>query len=301
MSKNLYSVILVVVVSLISKISFAATPSVPTFKNGFYLGAMVGEGFGHADWKGSTVLSAVNDAIYSQSIYESWVPQGDTKQSHTLGRVFSGYQIISGNLSLAAEIGGTFGKDYHFEQSTTKSFRQRFLGASGPQENIGTSTTYTKATLSGNELNIDLKPGVLLKSNLLAYGIVGMSLNSLKMVTSGIWINNVRVNTQTGTLSASDSTEHSHTALGVRLGLGTEYALTENWGVSLNYVFTQYRPITTQINPADRANSDGAGGGVIVLAPVVSPLLPYIHVGGTHAPVVSVNTQTAYLGLHYHF
>ena len=188
-----------------------------------------------------------------------------------------GYEWVKSNLYLAAEIGGTFAKNYQFHQNSSKNHQEILGGLS----NTGTAITNTNVSLSGAEFNLDIKPGILAKQDLLIYGRAGMAVTSLNIADSDIWTaipSNGKLEQATG------YSKNSRNVIGVSLDLGAEYLFSKHLGVSLNYTYTTYGKITTQ------TSGDAS-----------DPLRNnYVQVFGANIPMVSVSTQSAYLGLTYH-
>jgi opacity protein-like surface antigen len=289
---SIYKTIFLISTLLLSPCLHAANTS--SFKSGFYSGAMVGANIANASWRGTNTLTAINDFLLPQSIFQTWTPQGTTQQTNFDGRIFGGYQLVMNNLFSAVEIGGNFAKDSEFTEHNTQTFndiKQISFTPVKTQSLTTTATNSTKVSLSGDSLYIDLKPGLLISPNFLIYGRAGLSfLSNMVMTNTANWSQDSGLRgTPTQdfrSINASAYSRNSATKIGMRLGVGTEYLLTNKLGIALDYTYTNYGNVTT----ASQGNQAGT-----------ELLNQFSTVFGTSSPNVSVRTQTILLGLNYHF
>jgi opacity protein-like surface antigen len=110
----------------------------------------------------------------------------------------------------------------------------------------------SKVTVSGNPIvpYLDLKPGVLLSENSFLYARIGVDYNELKVRTTANYnalgvVEAVGGPTTSGSLEAGLASTHKKQRAGVRTGLGFEYLLTDNLGMSANYIYAFYSGIKT--------------------------------------------------------
>jgi opacity protein-like surface antigen len=282
------SMLQTIAVAIVSSVfASSACASSESFKQGLYGGGAIGAGWGQASWDGITDIYAVNDQGSPLSYAASWVPNGDTVETEFAGRVMLGYQFVSKPLYLGFEVGGTFSEDYQFDRHEAKDFNNIYFLSTI----YATADANNKVTLGGAEFNVDMKPGWLITKNILTYARVGLALNNIDIDSHASW---TTINTDPlggypapYTLSAHGSSHESNTAYGIRLGLGAEFLVTEHLGLTVDYIYSYYGTVTTaSANDASTA--------------LVGPP-QYYDIGGTDAPVVTVSTQTAMLGLLYHW
>jgi opacity protein-like surface antigen len=111
-------------------------------------------------------------------------------------------------------------------------------------------------TASGNVIvpYIDLKPGLLISDSSILFGRIGVDYNQLKVRTasnyrgSGQSIPAAGPSLVSGSSSASFASTHKAQRAGLRTGLGFEYLLTENIGISANYIYAFYSTLVTATN-----------------------------------------------------
>ena len=254
--------------------------STPAFKQGYYVGGAFGAGFGHADWKGTSSISAANDNNQAQFLVDTWTPEGDTSDTVPAGRIMFGYEFVYRPLYLAFELGGTFSGPYEFNYKESRNY--------GPYEYSGqvlaaSADINDSVTLGGSEFNIDMRPGWLITANTLLYARLGVAVNSLDIKSSGTWTEVSNNRSPAVPVIASDTSKYDQTVAGIRIGAGIEYLFSKHFGVTLDYIYTDYGDITTR---SDSSNDY---------------FFDYEHVAGEDAPVVTVSTQTIMLGLDYHW
>jgi opacity protein-like surface antigen len=268
------------------------------FHQGFYLGGALGAGFGHADWDGVSSLTAINDQGATLLVSGAWTPEGESSATELAGRVMLGYQFVHQSLYLAAEMGGTFAGKYQFDSKDSQQYHRNYTGSVPPYYDVtmdASASVSDSVTLGSSEFNLDLRPGWLFNDNFLIYARVGLAINELSIENSGTWSNlssSYPYYPIPYTLTVDDSSKQSETAWGIRLGLGGEYLVTENLGISLDYIYTNYGSISTS------AEASGSTHPIFIIDPTISP---YYSVHGIDAPDVSVSTQTVMLGLLWHW
>jgi opacity protein-like surface antigen len=269
------------------------------FQSGIYAGAMLGANIANAHWNGTNGLFATNDNQTPESLSPNWKPNGPTQQTNFAGRIFGGYQIVSDKIFIAAELGGNFSKQPEFRDHTTKQFSNvvnypLFFPPPFQQTQTlsATATTNTTVSLSNSNLFIDIRPGFLVKPNILLYGRAGLSFfNNLTIMDSAQW---TEQGTDTGAptpiftpLQASGASRNSGNNTGIRLGLGAEYLMTQQLSVLFDYTYTTFGNVTTRT----QAGQLGTSGTSTVWQKIYE----------SDSPVVSVTTQSVLVGLSYHF
>lgn len=280
------------------------------FENGWYAGAKVGATWAHADWDGVSSITTINEEATPQIISQTWKPHGHHADSAFIGNLTLGYQLVREYLYLAAEIGGNFTSEQASKSHTIKSFNsvivnQQFRGFNPPfQTEMGTTAIHDKVSLRKNELIIDLKPGVTFKDTFLVYARVGAAFNKLLLKSAGSWTQqggeiDIPTGAQIQPLSyiasffqpeeAFGCSKESSHKVGIRVGVGAEYLLTQQLGVSVDYIYTDYGNVSTYSTGEAHA--------------VISPDTPSIfqHVLGIDAPNVGMSTQMVLAGLLYHW
>ncbi|MDX2346465.1 MAG: hypothetical protein QNK11_06325 [Legionella sp.] len=105
-------------------------------------------------------------------------------------------------------------------------------------------------TVSGNVVvpYFDLKPGLLVSDNSFLFGRIGVDYNQIKVRTASNYVESGRdesngVLLNSTSTSASFASTHKKQVAGLRTGLGFEYLLTENVGLSANYIYAFYRTL----------------------------------------------------------
>ncbi len=126
----------------------------------------------------------------------------------------------------------------------------------------------TTITVSGNTIvpYFDLKPGILLSDASFLFGRIGIDYNQMKVSARSNYIAAGQVVNTRGDLvgsnaSASLMATHKKQLAGLRTGLGFEYLLTENVGLSANYVYAFYSSLSTSASgSSDRIACDVVEG-----------------------------------------
>lgn len=253
------------------------------FKDGFYGALAFGVNWGNAQWSGLNSISLVDDIHNTNAVFKSWTPHGKRHTSAKgIGSASLGYQLVDARLYLGLQIGYTLRDQQHFGLNDRRAFNQLATLGLPPLSTIsGTSLIKTKASLSRNEINIDLKPGILILKNLVFYARAGVAFTRLKITNSGAW---TEVAGENGIeLETAASSYKNKGTVGFRVGGGTEYLITKYLGISLDYIYSNYGKIKTF------AENQNAG------------FFNFNQVYGVSAPEVKIFTQTLTLGIVAHF
>jgi len=269
------------------------------FRNGFYTAFSLGINWANADWSGQSSIALVDDINDTNAFFLSWTPHGKGNHAKITGNVALGYQLVDNRLFLGSQISYT-GRDQHdFFLDEARTYQQVAPGGAPPLSTVsGSSFLKSKVSLACNEFDIDLKPGVLISKNFVLYGRLGVAFTRLNIRCSGVWTeggseNSVNLqgtsshsNPNSGTpfvLGTTDSSHHSQSTVGFRVGVGAEYLISQQWGISIDYIFTSYGKIKTRIENQ------------------TSGFFDFNQVYGVYSPEVKITTQTLMVGIVFHF
>ncbi len=108
-------------------------------------------------------------------------------------------------------------------------------------------------TVSGNVIvpYLDLKPGLLISESSFLFGRIGVDYNQIKVRavsnygSTGIVVATTERDAVGTSTSATLSATHKKQLAGLRTGLGFEYLLTDNIGLSANYIYAFYNTFST--------------------------------------------------------
>lgn len=199
-------------------------------KEGLYLGAGVGGSFSNYKLTASNYLTNLSVSKTSSN-------------SNVVGNVFGGYGYTANNsLYLGGEIGTNFPR-----RSTTIHGRP---GVSN------TSTTYTDHLYIQDYVTLDVLPGYRIQPNWLAYARLGISFGQLKLYQPFTVANGV------------ESFEASKNVVGGRFGVGVSYAVSEHFGASIDYYYSDYQKFNSTwprytINFNNTSSSNYVGVSVV--------------------------------------
>lgn len=253
------------------------------FKDGFYSAISFGVNWANANWSGTSSISLVDDIHDPNALFQSWTPHGKTHDGgKALGSVALGYQVVDARLYLGGQISYSLRGRQHFRLDETRTFSQVSpLGLPPPSTVSGSAHLQSKVSLSCNEFDIDLKPGVLILKNFVAYVRVGVAFTQLKIKNDGAQL---EMNSENGlVIKALDSGHKTQNKTGFRIGAGTEYLITQHLGISLDYIYSYYGKIKVR----SESQNDGP--------------FDFNHVYGVFAPEVTVTSQTLAAGIVVHF
>ncbi len=254
-----------------------------SFKDGVYVAGSIGARWTEFEWDGQGVSSAL-DAEPELLVTDIYSLSGNKNDTQFAGSVAAGYQVVDKRLYLGFEVAGTFGANNESIASRETPFEVNDFDDDGDTTMSGIFNTGAKVTLDGSEFDIDLKPGYLITRNFLVYGRVGAAFNKLEMQSSGYWYEKNNWGSYTYT---EDSDKQSENVVGIRLGLGLEYLFNEHLGVTADYLYTYYGTIDSTLSGIETYYSEGEYD---------------LHASsGFNFSEVKVYTQTAMLGLAYHF
>jgi opacity protein-like surface antigen len=257
-----------------------------SFKDGVYVAGYAGAQWSNFSWHGQGDATAVDGYIYENYPlngynYDVYSLDGNSGTTEFVGAVALGYQLVNERLYLGFEVAGTFDGTSDSEASYNNTFLEIYEGR---DEFGGYNSVMAKATLQGSEVDVDIKPGYIVNDNFLIYARIGAAFNRLKMESSGDWYE-TSINQDVDFASeAYDSNSTSKNVVGIRLGAGMEYLVTEHFGISVDYLYTDYGTVHSSVSASDI--DEGF----------------YQHISnGSNYSEVHVTTQTAMLGLLYHF
>lgn len=179
----------------------------------------------------------------------------EASSSNLVGGLYTGYGHNIGRFYLGAELFGTLENTAGRSEFTSTEL-------TGAQK-----ITNIMNTSLENEYGIGIKPGVLLTSNVLLYGLIGVTRARFK-------INSFMDDTTAGVTSRADVTA-SKNVTGVRVGIGMATQIAHNLSFNINYFYTNYQPLSI-----GSMISFGAGGGSIFVNNTrVSPRMETLLVG----------------------
>ncbi|HEY4832484.1 MAG TPA: outer membrane beta-barrel protein, partial [Waddliaceae bacterium] len=204
------------------------------FQDGFYGTLSVGADWINADRSGLSSISLVDDIQDPNAFFESWTPPGKTHSTgKVVGNVALGYQLVDARLYLGGQISYTLRSKQNFNLNDMRTFEHiSTIGLPPPTTVSGTSMIQGRVTLMPSEFDIDIKPGFLILKNWLLYARAGVAITQLKIKNSGTW---TEVDSENGLeLQATDSSHHSKNTVGFRVGVGTEYLISQHLGISLD-------------------------------------------------------------------
>ena len=235
------------------------------------------------DWSGISSVGLVDDfsSDGSKNIFDTSIPRRSNKDNGRLiGSIALGYQLVDCRLYLGAQIVGTFRDKRDAKLNHSRTYLET-LEADGSTLS-GSAHAHTKLSINSCEFDADLKPGILICPNFLVYALAGVAVTEFKLDNFGRW-------TEEGSevapleLVASASSHHSKTVTGFRAGAGMEYLFNNCFGISLDYIFTDYGKIRA-VSIAENAS-----------------IPTWNLVYGIHAPEISVTTHSLKAGLVYHY
>ena len=274
------------------------------FENGFYIGAKVGAQEAMASWEQSNHLSTYVDISNSPDVTLQMNQSNDDGQAfHTnlMGNFAVGYAAVVDQFFLAIEGSANIAAEqemsWHLNDHNTTHLENFF------NETIDVTTelsTETELELEP-DINLDIRPGLLLAKNFLLYGRVGVAFSRLSIEQEAHTTANATLTSDQfcapadrpacsflkavgGTASDDDE------VLGLRAGLGVEYKFTPTLGLNVDYVFTDYGDI-------DLAYADTYVGGNPEPDPVIDDITTLTQT--TSKASVTKNTLTA--GVNWYF
>ena len=253
------------------------------FRDGFYTALSGGINCLDGSWSGLSSISLVDDIHDPNSLFRSWTPKGTTQDGgRVCGAVALGYQLVDKPLYLAVQVGGTFRSPQHFILDDFRSFENLGILGNPPFSLLtGTAATHSKVTLGCCAFDIDLKPGFLIRKNVLFYARTGLTYARLKIENEGVWTQMSSENRLE--LSASGSSRNSKNKVGYRVGGGAEFLINRYLGLSIDYIYSDYGKI--------KSVAQGIG----------SQFFAFSEVYGILAPIVKVTTHTVMASLVVHY
>ncbi len=251
----------------------------PEFEDGIYISGLIGARWADPDWIGTNTVSGYDELDNFVATETSLLHNTGDDDTQLVGSIAVGYQFVNDLFYLGLEVAGTFGDDLEFEASDSNTY---FFDEN--DDLTINSSNHAKASLRGSELDLDFKPGILLDENFLIYVRVGAAFNELEIQSSSAWSLHDELGFDHP--SASDHSSESNNVTGLRLGAGLEYLITEEIGVSIDYVYTDYGDIKTSTSGFDKMTStDGYESSI----------------SGNAKSKIEVVTNTLMAGVTYHF
>ncbi len=267
-----------------------------TFEDGFYASVALGANWAIANWDGTNSTASFYDDNFDKlNLFDVTTPSGDSSDdAKIIGSAGLGYQLVGDLLYLGAQISGAFSDTRNFNDDEYASSEAIGFFPFGDAVLTGTNDVQSTVTLGDSELDLELKPGILLLDNFLIYARAGVVFSELKINSTGEWSQITEVEGfDPVELATSASTSNNESVVGFRVGVGLEYLFTEHLGVSLDYIFTDYGDVSTV--------TEGKITGDPADSPLPPPIADLNHIHGLYAPEVSVTTHAVMAGLVYHF
>lgn len=268
--------------SIASLNALAAAPN--AVFEGLYGGVM--GGLVHTKAQTSVNTNTLSDTPFAGSDTDlSSSPQNvnQTKNSG-IGALYLGYGkfINNSRFYMAGEVFGDFAK------RNPASSTYNSLAGFTPAEYASLATN-TQVKLNNGEFGVDFRPGYLVAPNTLLYGRIGAAFNKISLTTNNTYV-------VAGSKEGEGSYSYTSTlpvtntknALGLRLGLGAEHYLGNNFALTFDYIYTYYGKVTAS-NTGNTTGADDTGSAVITTG------------GFTGQSSTKVSTQAAMLGIKYYF
>lgn len=160
--------------------------------------------------------------------------------------------FLKRSLYLGTELGVTFlgntkNKSASLAASSTNVNDETLSRASLVNDAISTQSTVIENSVVPY---FDLKPGIVISPQTWLYGRIGINYNQIKVKT------NSQYNSSGGDLADSEplaftseytafSATSKRNAPGLRTGLGIDYLVSKNFGISANYIYSYYNRLKT--------------------------------------------------------
>ena len=277
---------LAILLSTIGLTSAAFAVPVTSF-NGFYAGAGIGGTFTQAELSGAT------DSLYSPGFFliENINPlPSDLRRDSFTGNIHLGYghQLGQSPLYLGAEVFGDFAnREMNNTQVNLSNINVIFVSPPTAFASNTISTT-TQVKLNTGEFGVDLHPGILLDQNTLLSGIVGVAFNKLQINSNNSQVTAFNPDfIELPAITSTFQSSASKNVAGLRLGGEVQERFNNHWGLSADYIYTDYGKINTSaVGDLD-----------------LSSLQPGLVFPNTFTANASarVHTDTVMLGLDYYF
>jgi len=268
--------------------------------SGFYAGLSGGVMQTAAEMAASQQVTFSNQ--YDTENQLSSVQHVDVWKDTGVGALYVGYrQRMSGsNVFMGAEVFANTAK----RSITLNNFA--YHQEPNDDEDFESLTTTTQAKLDDDEFGVDLQPGYLFDSHTLLYGRVGAAFNKLALMSNNNF-SFTSTNIAAGTYNSPLSTSKTKDVTALRLGVGIEHAIGDNWSMTADYIYTDYG----KVNRDGVADANGVQDSVILGSINSSSILhqqllpggsPYTTAGGLvgHASA-HLATQALMVGLKYTF
>ena len=198
-----------------------------------------------------------------------------------IGDIHLGYGHALGPVYIGADIFGNLA-NRNLQTSYINSMSE--IGQSGDfSTNVNQNI---KAHLNNAEYGVDLRPGVFLSSSTLLFGDVGAAFNSIELNSNSAFTINNSITGNVTTTSLPSNVKKSVT--GLRLGGGVEERIGAHWGISANYIYTDYGDIN--VSGVTNTNNDPTTG---------TASTPNGFTTQTQAK--DITSQATMLGVNYYF
>jgi len=109
-----------------------------------------------------------------------------------------------------------------------------------------------KTKLNHAEFDFDLKPGILISNNTLAFAVIGGAINQMKMTSNSF--SKLQDLKNGSTFSKTVGFSAKKTVVGIRAGFGLSSMLTQKLALNLSYIYTYYGKISGSAMGSFRTN-----------------------------------------------
>ena len=169
------------------------------------------------------------------------------------GNLALGYGFFLKNpLYLGTELGITFLGNTKNKSSSSAAASTNVNDAIFSRSSLVNDAISTQSAVNENSVvpYFDLKPGIVISPQTWLYGRVGINYNRIKVKT------NTQYNSSGGDIAGSAepaftseysafSASSKRSAPGLRTGLGIDYLVSKNFGISANYIYSYYNSLKT--------------------------------------------------------
>lgn len=223
--------------------------------NGPYVGIAGGMVANSADMKFFSSGRFISEAIAEDGELESVVNiLGDESRCKAseiaaIGELYAGWGCqFASRFYLGVRVGANFSR-YDLRQSSAADLRL----LSARADDTGTLSDLIRTRLRTVEYTFDIKPGILVSSNTMLFGVLGVAFNKGQMDASSQFTGNLVAN-GTGIVFLERDLGHidihdQKTRGALRLGFGLEQKVSKCLSLNLTYVYTIYRRMEGEFEP----------------------------------------------------
>ncbi len=212
--------------------------------NGFYVGGAVGGSFLTAQQQTASQIIVDFPVDTLGNRVRTTVPNSlvaNLNDSSTIGTLFAGYGLNINQLYVGAE--AFFAFSNYKSNNVGNSVTEQFLQLNNQTYHINNNWEIN-STLN-NQYGLDIRPGILIKPEMLVYGRVGFARTKVSLSSN---LQGTTVYIASGSKSDNDftllSTINTYKT-GLHVGGGFEYHLNAKYAIRLDYTHATYSNINT--------------------------------------------------------